>query len=119
MKIALFGASGFIGNHLKRELRINDHDLTICSRKGFSESDSDFIANYISGQDIVINLAGAPLLSRWSETYKQELYDSRILIQIGYGILQEFKADEENGKPDDGTREVLGLWKVHEHQRSS
>ncbi|NQV03745.1 MAG: TIGR01777 family protein [Bacteroidia bacterium] len=90
MKIALFGASGFIGFHLKRALRIDDHEITISLREGFSESDADFYANYISGHDVVINLTGAPLSGRWSEAYKQELYDSRILTtrKITKAILE-------------------------------
>jgi uncharacterized protein (TIGR01777 family) len=33
----------------------------------------------LEGTDIVINLAGAPIIHRWSSTYKKVLYESRIL----------------------------------------
>ncbi len=79
MNIALFGASGFIGNHLKMALRSHDHVLTIVNREGFAKSDADFCANYVNGQDIVINLTGAPVSRKWNTAYKNELYDSRIL----------------------------------------
>ncbi len=90
MKIALFGGYGFIGTHLKRALRIDDHELTIPLREGFAKSDADFCADYISGHDVVINLTGAPLSRRWSEAYKTELYDSRILTtrKIANAILE-------------------------------
>jgi len=78
MKIALFGASGFIGTYLKRTLRARDHELTVSLREGFQKNDADFCADYIDGQDVVINLAGSPISGRWSESYKKELYDSRI-----------------------------------------
>ncbi|MFC2102467.1 TIGR01777 family oxidoreductase [Bacteroidota bacterium] len=79
MKIALFGASGFIGTHLKMALRTHDHELTLATREGFTKGDADFCTDYINGQDVVINLSGAPISGKWSESYKKELYDSRIL----------------------------------------
>ncbi len=79
MKIALFGASGFIGRYLKKALRAEDHDLTVILREGFNKQDTDFCAEYIDHHDVVINLCGAPLSKKWSEKYKQELLDSRIL----------------------------------------
>lgn len=79
MKIALFGASGFIGTHLKMALRSHDHELTLASREGFTKSDATFCNDFINGQDIVINLTGAPVSRKWSKAYKQEMYDSRIL----------------------------------------
>ncbi|MFH1297174.1 MAG: TIGR01777 family oxidoreductase [Bacteroidota bacterium] len=90
MKIALFGASGFIGTHLKRALRADDHELTFALREGFAKRDADFNTAFINGHDIVINLTGAPLSGRWNETYKQELYDSRILTtrKIAKAILE-------------------------------
>ena len=79
MKIALFGASGFIGSFLKRALRIEDHDLTVILREGFNKQDSDFCEDYINHHDVVINLCGEPISKRWSDTYKKQLLDSRIL----------------------------------------
>ena len=79
MKIALFGASGFIGSFLKRALRIEDHDLTVILREGFTKQDSDFCADYVNHHDVVINLCGEPISKRWNPTYKQQLFDSRIL----------------------------------------
>lgn len=79
MKIALSGASGFIGSHLKRMLRSHGHELTIVLREGFFKGDADFSGDYIEGRDVVINLAGASISARWSAPYKKELYDSRIL----------------------------------------
>lgn len=89
MKIALFGASGFIGSHLKLALRSHDHELTIVSRAGFEKSDADFCSEYVNGHDVIINLAGAPVARKWSQAYKKELYDSRILTtrKIAKAIL--------------------------------
>jgi len=78
MKIALSGASGFIGSHLKMALRSHDHELTLVTRSGLTKKDADFSSEFINGQDVIINLAGAPISGKWSASYKKELYDSRI-----------------------------------------
>ena len=79
MKVALSGATGFIGTSLKRTLRTEGMDLTVILREGFRKSPDDFCTAYIDQHDVVINLAGAPLLRKWTVQYKQEIRDSRIL----------------------------------------
>jgi len=79
MKVALFGASGFIGTYLKRTLRQDGHDLTLVLREAFQKNDADFCNAFINRHDIIINLSGAPLSRKWTDAYKQEIYDSRIL----------------------------------------
>jgi uncharacterized protein (TIGR01777 family) len=71
MKIALTGASGFVG----QALRAHFHDTVILDRDDTVET----ILQKLKGVDAVINLAGAPIIKRWSESYKKTLYDSRIL----------------------------------------
>jgi len=90
MKIALFGGSGFIGSHVKRVLRLQDHELTIVLRDKFNETDDDFCANYITGHKVVLNFSGASLLKKWTESYRRELYNSRILTtrKIATAILR-------------------------------
>jgi len=40
--------------------------------------DNEFLATKIEGADAVINLAGAPILKRWTENYRKKIYNSRI-----------------------------------------
>ncbi len=70
VKIAITGASGFVGTHLKGKfpnniaiLRNDSHDVILKKLKGVS---------------VVINLAGAPIIKRWSNSYKRVLEQSRI-----------------------------------------
>jgi len=70
MKVAITGSSGFVGNHLKS---IFD-DFIAIERK----DTVDEIVEKLEGVDIVINLAGATILKRWTEPYKKILYSSRI-----------------------------------------
>jgi uncharacterized protein (TIGR01777 family) len=50
----------------------------IINRDSIKLSDNEFLEKKIEGADAVINLAGAPILKRWTEPYRKEIYNSRI-----------------------------------------
>ena len=77
MKVVISGASGFIGSHLTKEFEKRGWSITPLIRSDFKLSESDFRKKLI-GADVVIHLAGATINRRWSESYKNELYSSRI-----------------------------------------
>lgn len=70
MKVALTGASGFVGtalqDHFKEIVYLNRNDS------------EEMILQKLDGVDVVINLAGAPIIKRWSDPYKKVLLESRI-----------------------------------------
>jgi uncharacterized protein (TIGR01777 family) len=70
MKIAITGASGFIGKALQ-----DVFSDTVAIKRNDTE---DMILEKLKDIDIVINLAGAPIIRRWSDPYKKILTDSRI-----------------------------------------
>lgn len=70
MKIALTGANGFVGTALRK--RFPDHVII------HRNDESGTIVKKLEDVDVVINLAGAPIIKRWSEPYKKTLIDSRI-----------------------------------------
>lgn len=70
MKVAISGASGFVGSALRQTF----DEVVPLSRKDFQNNDLDKIKDC----DVVINLAGAPIIKRWTPEYKKELYSSRI-----------------------------------------
>jgi uncharacterized protein (TIGR01777 family) len=76
MKIAISGASGFIGRNLKAAFSERDWNVVTISRNDFLEEDR-LLAN-IEGADVVVHLAGAPILQRWTEDHKKEIYTSRV-----------------------------------------
>lgn len=68
--IAITGANGFVGKHLQKTFK----NTVIISRH---DTEAEIVAK-LKGVDVVINLAGAPIVKRWSEAYKKVLYSSRI-----------------------------------------
>ena len=77
MKIAITGSTGFIGKHLLSSLTERGHQVLQIGRSELSQ-DAESLASYITGSDVVINLAGAPINKRWTSAYKQEIVSSRL-----------------------------------------
>ncbi|MCK9337669.1 MAG: TIGR01777 family oxidoreductase [Arcobacteraceae bacterium] len=76
MKIAITGVSGFVGTTLKNHFIGNGHEVVSIGR-------SDLLSLFqltkkIDGCDVVINLAGASIIARWTPEYKELLRSSRI-----------------------------------------
>ena len=70
MRVALSGASGFIGSHLRKRFE----NCVVINR---DDSEED-IAQKLKDVDVVINLAGASVVQKWDEEYKKELLSSRV-----------------------------------------
>ncbi len=70
MKIAISGASGFIGSHVQKRFE----DYIVLDR---DDSEKDILKK-LENVDVVINLAGAPVVQKWDEEYKKLLVSSRI-----------------------------------------
>ena len=77
MKIAITGASGFIGKKLCDFFLRDNHTPVALSRSIIASPEG--LISTLEGTDIVINLAGASISKRWTSKYKQEIMDSRVL----------------------------------------
>jgi len=76
MKIAICGISGFVGSALKHFFEERgDEVISLSIRSGFGV---ESIAQRLNGCDVLINLAGANILGRWSKSYKALLRQSRL-----------------------------------------
>ncbi len=92
MKIAIAGASGFVGTALSRFLLDAGHTVTglgtspthpLQSTAKFAWIRADTTRHgdwqsIISHADAVINLAGRTIFKRWTRTYKRQIVESRI-----------------------------------------
>jgi uncharacterized protein (TIGR01777 family) len=102
MKIALSGAGGFVGSALRKTFP--DH---IILERGDSE---DVLLRKFEGVDAVINLAGAPIIRRWSDPYKKTLIESRIdttekiVNALNRSEVQQFISTSAVGIYPDGKR---------------
>ncbi len=77
MKIVISGKTGFIGSKLTEYFSAKGYVVDGIGRKDFSKGMNRLI-KIIDGADIVINLAGAPIVKRWTQDYSRELWNSRI-----------------------------------------
>jgi len=75
-RVAITGASGFVGSYLSGMLKDMGYIVIPISISTFQSQSK--LEEIVSKSDIVINLAGANILQRWSEEYKKLLYSSRI-----------------------------------------
>jgi len=75
IRIAVSGSTGMIGQSLLKALK--EDEIISLTRKDFMLSDEEF-SNKLRNIDAVINLAGVPIIKRWTKKNKKEIYDSRI-----------------------------------------
>lgn len=76
-KVAISGSTGFVGSNLKHSLHMKRYEVIPITRQDFKES-KESLATKLSGSTVIIHLAGAPIIKRWTESYKKEIYHSRI-----------------------------------------
>lgn len=74
--IAITGASGFVGTNLNKFFSSLGYKIIPISRDILNNTNK--LEEAINSSNIVINLAGANIINRWSESYKKLLYSSRI-----------------------------------------
>lgn len=79
MKIAVSGATGFIGSHAQRAFAEKGWATAPLLRGDFA-GDGSSLREKLSQAHAVVNLAGAPIAARWTERYKRELHASRIPV---------------------------------------
>ncbi|MGK5631893.1 TIGR01777 family oxidoreductase [Streptomyces sp. URMC 123] len=88
MRVSITGATGLIGSALVRSLRADGHEVVRLVRRaprGPDEARWDpgrgrVDAAGLAGSDAVVHLAGAAIGGhRWTDAYKREIRDSRVL----------------------------------------
>lgn len=77
MKIAVSGATGFVGTYLSRKFAQAGHAIAPIGRKDLRD-DTGSLPEILQDAEVVLNLAGAPIIKKWTRTYKEELYGSRV-----------------------------------------
>lgn len=94
MKIAIAGATGFVGTGLVEKLHKEGNQIVVLARNvekakrifpagafpmvEVVDSNGETLSQVLSGCDGVVNLAGEPIAERWSEQQKKEILTSRV-----------------------------------------
>ncbi|MEA5509607.1 TIGR01777 family oxidoreductase [Crocosphaera sp. UHCC 0190] len=111
MKIAITGATGFVGQRLVNALKNEGHELLVFTRNinhaqtiypassfpnleivAYTPTESGDWQERISGCDGVVNLAGEPIAERWTPEHKKAILASR---QLGTRKIVEAIAKAE------------------------
>ncbi len=125
MKIFMTGGTGFVGHNLTKRLTAQGHEVTVLTRsmrrslpllQGASYLEGNAVEKgawqeKVSGKDGVINLAGASIFKRWTDAYKKELRDSRILTT--QNLVEAFSAPKSQ-KPFLFSTSAVGYYGFHE-----
>lgn len=77
--IAMTGASGFVGTALSGVFKEQGLQ-TIGLDKDDFVSGASVLAAKMQGSDVVVNLAGAPIINRWTDNYKRLMRESRVTL---------------------------------------
>ncbi len=75
MRVAVFGASGFIGTHLTAALSARGDEVRAGSLR-----DPLRAAQLAAGCDAIANLAGEPIAQRWNARVKERIESSRVAL---------------------------------------
>jgi len=93
-RVIVVGATGMIGKALSKQLLAKGYELVVFSRDpaaarekvpgatryvAWQPEETGPWASEVDGAYAVINFAGAPFFTRWTEKYKSEIRDSRII----------------------------------------
>ena len=76
MNIVISGISGFVGAKLKAYFTAQGHSVHGIRIR--AETTLEEVAYNLENSDVLINLSGATILARWSESYKRKLVNSRV-----------------------------------------
>lgn len=77
MKIKITGSSGYLGIEISKELKKQGHNVSGIERKLIYGSTAT-LSKEIEDSDVIINLAGAPILQRWTNRKKRLIHESRV-----------------------------------------
>ncbi|SHE77465.1 hypothetical protein SAMN05444274_102359 [Mariniphaga anaerophila] len=76
-KIKIAGASGYLGKVIANKLQEEGYDVSGI-RRDLLYGPAENLAGELKKSDVLINLAGAPVLQRWNTKNKKIIYESRV-----------------------------------------
>jgi hypothetical protein len=127
MKVFITGGTGFVGTTLTQKLAQEGNEVTLLTRSVKSHPAALHGVSYVEGdptqkgvwqekvadQDVIINLAGASIFRRWSDTAKKLIWDSR--IQTTQNLVEALSA-RKGKKTDLLSTSAVGFYGFHEDE---
>lgn len=77
MNVLISGATGLVGSNLQKMFAGRGDKVVTLNRDDFSGS-LKAISEKISESDVLIHLAGAPIVARWTASHKKNIMESRV-----------------------------------------
>lgn len=74
--LSITGSSGFVGTNLRNFFEKKGFNVIGIKREELN--DSEKLLAIVESSDIIVNLAGANIINRWTDSYKKLLYSSRL-----------------------------------------
>ncbi len=92
MKIVITGGTGFLGRHLSSHLKALGHEIVLIQRSDLREG-ANRISKLIKSSEVIINLAGSPVIKRWNRSNRREMQESRLnttsrMVESSLGLLE-------------------------------
>ena len=109
MKIRITGISGYLGKAISDALKKQGYEVAGIERKLIYGS-SAILSKEIEGTDVIINLAGAPILQRWTKRKKILIHESR--VRTTRNLVKAINALPQERQPKKFiTASAIGIYK--------
>jgi len=109
LKIRITGISGYLGMAISDALKKQGHEVAGIERKLIYGS-SAILSKEIEGTDVIINLAGAPILQRWTKRKKILIHESR--VRTTRNLVKAINALPQDRQPKKFiTASAIGIYK--------
>lgn len=118
LKIKITGASGYLGNLISNELTKKGYQVSGIKRE-LLYTDITTLKNEIAACDVLINLAGVPILKRWTNKNKNHIYESR--VQTTKNLVKAINSLPQTAQPKKFiSASAIGIYKAGEtHDENS
>lgn len=117
-RVAISGASGFIGKQLCAFLEYNGYEVEVIDRDRL-KAPIEQLSKLINGCEAVINLAGSPISRRWSERVKGKILYSRLNVTRRIVEAIEASIDKPNLLISASAVGIYDSYEVHDEFSTS
>lgn len=117
MNIKITGQSGYLGSVITKELSARGHIVTAISRN-LLYGDVDLLKEQLSGADVIIHLAGSPILTRWNTKNRRIITESRVTTT--QNLIKAIKKLNPDDRPKKFIQaSAIGIYKAFENHNEN